>query len=115
MILPAGLEIEIVTAQSLSQKHKRIRFLVFGMLRSPTTAGDNFLTSIDNTQKLLLYLNKLGTYAITQTDCLYIKSIASKCAKSIIKSCSQLQTFFQINYRAKLRGRLHFVIRDFFC
>ena len=30
-------------------------FSVFGMLKSRTIAGDNFLTSIDNTQKLLLY------------------------------------------------------------
>ena len=44
------------------------------MLRRRTTAGDNFLTSIDNSY----ILNKLGTYAITQTDRLYIMSKASK-------------------------------------
>ena len=53
----------VVTAQNLSQKHKRILFFsVSGMLRRRTTAGDNFLTSY--TQNYCYILSKLGTLTL---------------------------------------------------
>ena len=53
----------VVTAQNLSQKHKRIRFFsVSGMLRRRSTASSNFLTSYS--QNYCYILNKLGTLTL---------------------------------------------------
>ena len=59
-------------------------FSVFGMLRRRTTAGDNFLTSIDNTQKLLLYYKQIR-YLRNYTNRLPLHKIKNIKNKAAIK------------------------------
>ena len=56
---------------------------MFGMLRRRTPAGENFLTSIDNTQKLQLYFNQIR-YLRNNTNRLPLHKVRSIKIKAAI-------------------------------